>query len=329
MKNWAVVLSFIVPMGVVSVHSADEWAQRSDMYQGVGASTIQRAAWAWKEVWVPKSQETKRAERSNAAVPYSQLTAQLVHSSWVELGMTSTLNDLIDKTPGCLNPLSADAKVLLLGDSLMGGVAIGLRSLKAPVPVQWIDRHKISTGLANLGYYNWPEQARQATAEVQPQYVLFHLGGNDQTGMGIRDQGVWHAFGTPSWQQVYRLRMEEMIRNVQQEAPSAQLAWIGLPAVKNPQHHRNGDIIRETQRSVAQQLNIPYLEASAALGEAYIQDGLSRDGQYRNFRASDGVHYSVVGARAMASLTGWFDQAQNFRVKEADDIKLPLCSNPG
>jgi hypothetical protein len=184
----------------------------------------------------------------------------------------------------------------MIGDSLMGEVAAGLRQHLTRA-FRVVDRHKSSTGLTNLGYYDWPATAKAAVEETQPTWAVIHMGGNDAQDMLI--QGHFVRFGSPAWQEAYLVRARLMIHLIRQADPNVRLAWIGLPAMRSDTFDARMEVIRKIQKQAAEDEQVPYLDGHEALGKVYSKDG-EIHGRREILRANDGIHYSLTGGTLLA-----------------------------
>ena len=183
----------------------------------------------------------------------------------------------------------------------MGGVVAGLRP-RLPRRYLLVDRHKSSTGLSNLQYFDWPAAARQAAAELQPAWVVIHLGGND--GQDILYGGRWLRFGSPEWGAVYRARAEDLIAGVRAAAPQARVVWLGLPAMRPAQYESKSVAIARQQWDAALSQGVAYVDGREVLGATYSKDGIGTDGRRQVLRLDDGIHYSRAGGGVLGEAVG-------------------------
>lgn len=186
--------------------------------------------------------------------------------------------------------------LLAVGDSLMAEVAAGLKE-GLPDDLKVKDAHKVSTGLTNRGYYNWPEEAKARAASVHPDWVVVHMGGNDGQDMLIDKR--WVHFGSDEWKATYLARAEELIDNVRAVDPGVKLVWIGLPAMRDAGFGSKMSVISTMQKAACDARGVPYVDGHLALGPTYQKEG-TFDGHRKVWRADDGIHYSREGGRLLA-----------------------------
>lgn len=272
----------LVPLLIVAIVSAEEWPARAQMLEGPLRTPVYEVATRW--------------DRLINGKPALQDHAPVVIAS-AQLAPAPTPQVKPAPRPVVPAPPATSGKVLLLGDSLMGGVAAGLRQ-ELPREFVFSDRHRSSTGLTNDGYYNWATQAGEFTSQEKPQWVFIHLGGND--GQDMMVGGKWIGFGTEDWQAQYLARAKLMIGNVQAAAPNAAIVWIGLPAMRPENYERKTRIIAGLQERAAREMGVAFSSGLDALGQSYVRQGTGVDGKQHVMRLDDGIHYSREGGRTLA-----------------------------
>lgn len=297
--NW-----LLFPLLVIAWMAAPEWPARAGMMDN-----------PWREGWLPLA--SAWAGTHPVATATEAATTPLPrpmgdHPLLADLSTSTPATGQLPRTAGAagatkekLEPGSAlsndpssptGGTVLMLGDSLMGEVAAGLRQ-HLDRSFRVVDRHKSSTGLTNVGYYDWPATARAATTETQPAWVVVHMGANDAQDMLL--EGRFARFGSPAWQDAYLARAQAMLQHIQQAAPGAKVVWVGLPAMRSEAFNARMDIIRQLQKKAAESQSISYLDGHAALGPDYSKDGIV-GGRREILRAGDGIHYSRAGGAQLA-----------------------------
>jgi hypothetical protein len=301
-----------LPLLIIAWQAAPEWVSRSAMLSP-----------PWRDVWFPLAQQwslvhpiqdqaPEEQEKASSAIKSivsqsqnqdaSVSTNNTQSSNQVTQTSTNTTNDVNHgKTTAIVSSeklaTPTPTKVLMLGDSLMGEVAAGMR-YGLPQSIVVIDKHKSSTGLANRGYYDWPEVAKEATQETQPTNVVIHLGGND--AQDIFYQKKWLHFGSPEWIEIYKARADEMISNIKAIVPNVQIIWVGLPEMEASAFNTKIRTLASVQKDVADSHQIPYIDSEEVLGHVFMKEGKAENGRTEILRAPDGIHYSRDGGILIA-----------------------------
>lgn len=296
----------LLPLLTVAVVSAPEWPARAQMLDGPVRDVWFPLAERWAAL-VGSSNTSEQAPESQSIVATAVASSSPAASVPVSLATTAVAaapTVAPATTPAASAPTGGT--VLMLGDSLMGGVVVGLRQ-RLSRDYKVVDRHKASTGLSNQQYFDWPLTASQATAETHPSWVIVHLGGND--GQDILFQGRWLRFGSDEWKREYQARAEALIRAVKAAAPQARVVWLGLPAMRPEKYEAKSVLIASLQRAASQNQGAAYVDGRQALGGAYSKDGVGYDGRRQVWRLDDGIHYSRAGGvelgDAVGKAVGW------------------------
>lgn len=301
----------LVPLGVVAWMAAPEWPARVAMMNSPWRDGWLPIASAWAQTHpvpirpvptraaVPTSPPgTNASMRASLAAAPNAPTPSPEAAAAGPLPATASASAGDEPTP---HPLGAAAPtggvVLMVGDSLMGEVAAGLRQ-HLPRTFTVVDDHKSSTGLTNLGYYDWPSTAFQEAQAARPQWVVIHLGANDSQDMLLNGRAV--RAGSDAWQSAYRERAMLLIDRIKEAAPNATIVWIGLPAMRSDAFDARMDIIRRLQQQAAAARGVTYLDGRTALGRTYTKDGDVGGGKRLIWRADDGIHYSRAGGTRLA-----------------------------
>ena len=294
------LMLLVLPLFTVAWMAAPEWPARAAMLNA-----------PWRDFWVPAATFWAQAHPVDTSTsvdlpsPHSPASAAVA-------GVAGPAASVSISLPAASTSVAAQAVatnitqrpatprhgvVLVIGDSLMGEVAAGLRQ-HLPKRYAVIDRHKSSTGLTNLAYYDWPHTAAAETQAAQPAWVIIHMGANDAQDMLVN--GHWLKFGSAPWQAQYEQRAQALVQAIRQEAPKAILVWVGLPAMRSATFDARMAIIRKLQQTAAQAQSVVYLDGHQALGPTYAKDGVGPSGHRHIWRADDGIHYSRTGGTLLA-----------------------------
>ncbi|HSX85197.1 MAG TPA: DUF459 domain-containing protein [Cellvibrio sp.] len=239
------------------------------------------------------------------------IAAEEIASTTPTADMTQTaLEPLPQATPEAIAaaqgpiPLAAGDRILLVGDSLMQGLAPHLiTSLKRKYHVESMDLSKHSTGLTYPAFFDWPATVEDAFELESYSVVIVFLGANDPWDMTIH--GNYTRFGSEQWKTIYRERVARIINTA--AVHRARLIWLGVPPLG-----------REDLIGKAPTLNAIYAEEAGkmplyarfvATDPALTSDGTSftkflelPDRGSVMVRTDDGVHFTTQGHRLLANL---------------------------
>lgn len=269
----------------------------------------------------PVAYETPVAAMSEASITSASLQTTSATDTAETIAITTeavahqeepeALEPLPDATPEAIVaaqgpiPLGPDDRILLVGDSLMQGLAPHLiTNLKRKYKVESMDLSKHSTGLTYPAFFDWPATVEDAFELEDYSVVIVFLGANDPWDMTIN--GRYIRFGSEPWAAVYRERVARIINTA--AAHRARLVWLGVPPLG-----------REDLIGKAPKLNAIYAEEAGkmplfarfvATDPTLTADGSSftkflelPDRGSVMVRTDDGVHFTTQGHRLLANLT--------------------------
>ncbi|MDO8343499.1 MAG: DUF459 domain-containing protein [Cellvibrio sp.] len=296
----------------------------------------------------PVAYETPAAAMSNTSVTVTSVQTSIATKTSTAAPITEAAEPQAEPNPesGALEPLpeatpeaiaaaqgpillDADDRILLVGDSLMQGLAPHLiTNLKRKYKVESMDLSKHSTGLTYPAFFDWPATVEDAFELEDYSVVIVFLGANDPWDMTIH--GRYIRFGSEPWAAVYRERVARIINTV--AVHRARLVWLGVPPLG-----------REDLLGKAPTLNAIYAEETAkmplfarfvATDPTLTADGSSftkflelPDRGSVMVRTDDGVHFTTQGHRLLANLTlTQFGVASDTTAPAALPIALPTTT---
>lgn len=188
--------------------------------------------------------------------------------------------------------------VLLVGDSVMGEIAYGMKRWSAKNK-SWtvVDAHKVSSGLSNLDYYDWPAVFEELMTQHKPAAVAMMVGSND--AQDIFANRKRHPFGTDSWTALYGDRAQAILRSA--EKHGVRVYWAIPPVMKSSAFEKRMATVRATLKGALAahpQSGVVLDEWKHFAGDhdEYLETGLV-GGKTRSLRTDDGIHLSVAGAQ--------------------------------
>ena len=189
---------------------------------------------------------------------------------------------------------------VLAGDSVMGEIAFGMKRWAAKNRT-WtiVDAHKVSSGLSNQGYYDWPVTFRALLKAHKPSVALMMVGAND--GQDIYESKKRHGFGSESWRTVYGQRVQSILTDASSQCLT--LYWVLQPVVREAGMEKKMEIIRTIIREKAQAAGstVHIIDARATFADeaGRYTDSAKIKGKTRALRTDDGVHLTYAGAQVL------------------------------
>lgn len=190
---------------------------------------------------------------------------------------------------------------LLIGDSLMQGVAVALNKDLKNLGLKVVDLSKQNTGLSYKSYFDW---AKETTKTLQNnkniKYLVVLLGANDP--WDIKRGGIYHRFNSKSWLEIYTQRVDEILKIA--EKYNAKVLWYEIPPVKKEDLNKKVSVLnqiysQEILKNKGIFINTKLFFSKNDAYSAYIKD---ENNKSIKVRSDDGVHFTPSGAREMSKL---------------------------
>ncbi|MEA2555231.1 MAG: uncharacterized protein QOI60_562 [Actinomycetota bacterium] len=193
-------------------------------------------------------------------------------------------------------------RVVVVGDSLAGGLGVYMERVFQPSLVRVSDQGRISTGLARPDYFDWPASMEALVQSYQPDLVIVMLGENDAQSLVNAEGRLETPIGTPTWRAGYAARVQDLAEVA--TSGGARLIWVGLPIVRDS--GRRG--LLQRQNEIFQQLpdvvpNTVYLDTwnlFATPNGTYTAYHREANGHLDVIREADGIHFNGLGYQLVA-----------------------------
>lgn len=241
---------------------------------------------------------------SESIIDEQELTVQLI------LELSETIKTAYLDLPQKQRDYFSDSVILypkesvfFAGDSLMQGVAPHVvRLLHKANQINGVDLSKQSTGLSYPKAFNWPENIEKALdSDPSIKVLVVFLGPNDPWDFLIKGQSKYSKFKSEEWEQEYRSRIQKILDTAQDHF--VKVIWVGVPCMKKSKLNQDVLYLTNLYQSEIEKANQLYLPTSELLG---CQNGYSDtaliDGKTRKVRTRDGIHFEIVGQKALADL---------------------------
>jgi hypothetical protein len=211
--------------------------------------------------------------------------------------------DPVPATTGiaCRTPLTPAAPLRLWigGDSLAGslGPSLGMMGGGTGVVAPVFDS-RVSSGLADPGFFDWPQHAAEEMARLDPEVVVFIIGTNDWQ---VPQAQPTDASGQPAWRRQYALLVSQMLTVL--GADHRYVYWVGGPTIQDPATNAGVQQINAVARSVVEQHHdATYVDAAQLFGDAqgHYSASLPIDGRQVLVRTDDGIHFTPAGGDLLA-----------------------------
>ncbi len=190
-------------------------------------------------------------------------------------------------------PLSGDEPLRLWvgGDSLAGSLGPELGKLAgATGVVQPYFDSRVSSGLADPGFFDWPDHATTEMARLDPEVVAFIIGTNDWTAV------------SGDWKGDYTAKVEAMMKTL--VGTGRTVYWLGAPTLKDEKMDAAVVEVNAVAQEVAKRHpKVHYVDTYKLFSDTdgtFAYDLPIEDGTTVTMRGGDGVHFTMDGADYLA-----------------------------
>ena len=213
---------------------------------------------------------------------------------------TPALSSPYDRQGKALLP--AGKKVLLIGDSMMEGVAPRVQQiLRQEYHTQGINLSRRSTGLAYPGFFNWPVTTGNAL-ENDPAIGLLvvFLGPNDPWDMPVARNRPFLKFRSEAWEAEYRHRIEQIL-NLGQTF-HIPVIWLLPPNMRKSALNQNMAWLDTLYASEVDAAGGIVVSVNRLFGypDGVFSPTADLNGKRVHVRAGDGIHYTPAGESLIA-----------------------------
>ncbi|MBV8634170.1 MAG: DUF459 domain-containing protein [Burkholderiaceae bacterium] len=222
--------------------------------------------------------------------------------------------------------LTAQDKVLLVGDSMMQGVAPHVARALQKANIVSVDLSKQSTGLAYPSYFDWPATVQKAIPDSGISVMVVFLGANDTWDIYV--SGRAERFGSEKWQSVYAQRIDSMVKFA--ESQNVRVVWLGAPNMGREKINSGVKILNHLYQSEASDGLARYVSTRELLSggddtDVYQKHITTEGGKTVTVRTDDGVHFTRVGQEMLSNLI-----LRQFAIPSATPVPPPSsASQPG
>jgi hypothetical protein len=185
--------------------------------------------------------------------------------------------------------------------------------------------YKVSSGLEDQGIRDWPEHATQEMADSDPDQVVFIIGANDASIVNTYDS---NDDGVPDWQVGYREKVHNLMDILVGGSRHRLVYWLGPPTMGDQSLNRGARELGRLMRSEAKNFapDIVYVNTYRLFSDKngdYSRSLPDENGDIQEMRISDGVHFSVDGAKYLADKL-WKPLNKRWNITAQADPSQPI-----
>jgi hypothetical protein len=243
--------------------------------------------------------DSTHLKSAGPVLAYAPTTATAVQPDATVLAERPPLPPLTEDGRIVLTPQD---RVLLVGDSMMQGVAPHVARALQKANISSLDLSKQSTGLAYPSYFDWPATVQKTIPGSKITVMVVFMGANDTWDMVL--SGHYEPFGTGRWQTMYTSRIDSMVKFA--ESQNVRVIWLGAPNMGKEKINAGVKVLNqlykaETSDGVARYVSTREL-LSANNPEEYQKHITREDGKVVTVRTDDGIHFTRDGQVMLSNL---------------------------
>lgn len=190
---------------------------------------------------------------------------------------------------------------LLIGDSLMQGVALALSRDLKDLGIKNTNLSKQNTGLSFKKYFDWIKTTEEALKEnPNIKFLVVLLGANDPWDIKINKK--YERFGSSVWSEYYALQIKNLLEVAKEH--KVQVFWYEIPPVKRKSLNEKIQLLNSLYKEQSEAYDAIFIKTRAdmSLDNEYSTYIKGQDGKSIKIRADDGIHFSISGAKIMSKL---------------------------
>jgi hypothetical protein len=177
------------------------------------------------------------------------------------------------------------------GDSLAGSLGPSLGKLAgATGVVQPYFDSRVSSGLADPGFFDWPDHAATEMPRIDPEVVVFIIGTNDWTAV------------SGDWKDAYTAKVDTMMKAL--DGGGRTVYWLGAPTIKDEKTDAAVVEVNAVAQEVAKRHpKLHYVDTYKLFSDTdgtFAYDLPDENGTLTTMRGGDGVHFTMDGAEYLA-----------------------------
>lgn len=186
-------------------------------------------------------------------------------------------------------------RILMIGDSLAGGLGAGMTRMATGDPrFEIANRFNEFASIMRPQNYDWADAITKMTAVKPYDAAVILMGINDRQDW--RNGNIRYAFGTPQWTEAYEQQLDRILDSV--KAGGLKIYWVAMPPFGEPDFEADMQKLAALQKKHVEAKGGVVLDVRAALlgpDGTYTDRGLDEFGAERRIRESDGITFFKQG----------------------------------
>ncbi|MCJ8324879.1 MAG: DUF459 domain-containing protein [Rhizobiales bacterium] len=173
-----------------------------------------------------------------------------------------------------------------------------------------------SSGFVRQDLYNWNQQLPALLAATPIDYMMVFMGANDR--QALQKDGLRVAQRTSEWREEYTYRIDEFLETLAKN--NVKIIWIGLPIAQSEAVAADMAMLNDIYRQRVENYRGMFFDSWSLFADEngkYVQIGADLQGQIKQLRAGNGIHFTDRG----------YDKLAHQILRMLSDLELSLEVN--
>ncbi len=199
-------------------------------------------------------------------------------------------------------PVDDTYRILVIGDTLAGGLGAGLSRMAEPESrFEIVNRYQDVSGLARPEVYDWTASLPKIMEGKDFDAVVVLLGANDR--QSIKDGDFRLVFNTPEWTAAYEVMVDRLLEVL--KGAGVKVFWVAIPPMGDAKYDADMQVLAALQKREAESKGAIYVDLRSAFltpDGAYTDKGPDDTGEVRKLRSRDGITFYKEGNNRFGQL---------------------------
>lgn len=222
-------------------------------------------------------------------------------------------------------PAKQAYRILVIGDSLAGGLGAGLsRVVEGDDAFEIANRFQEVSGIARPEVYDWSASLPKLMEDKAFNAVVVLIGSNDR--QEIRRDNFRFAFNSADWVKAYQHQTDALLAVLKNSG--VKIFWLALPPMGDTRYDADMRVISNLQKQRVEAAGAYFIDLRPPFANpdgSYTASGTDDTGTTRTMRDSDGIAFTKLGNTKLGSLV--LEEIKR-RIEGKTDLPLTTIADP-
>lgn len=253
------------------------------------------------------------------------LTALVFCGAGAVAQQTPIMGSQSEDTMPAETPAKQAYRILVIGDSLAGGLGAGLaRVVEGDDSFEIANRFQEVSGIARPEVYDWSASLPKLMEDKAFNAVVVLIGSNDR--QEIRRDNFRFAFNSTDWVKAYQQQTDALLAVLKNSG--VKIFWLALPPMGDARYDADMQVITALQQQRVEAAGAYFIDLRKPFANpdgSYTASGTDDTGTTRTLRDSDGIGFTRAGNTKLAALM--LEEIKR-RIEGKTDLPLTTIADP-